>query len=118
MAFRVNESDVADIIDTEKNINPYLKTANIVINNTFANNTTVDADTLAELERWLCAHFIEADTGTIVSQKIDDSEDKFADHLGMGLNATRFGQRVKLIDHSGLLAALDRNQAAIVFFAL
>lgn len=118
MAFRVNEDDVAGIIDTDKDIKPYLKTANIVINNTFATNTTVDSDTLAELERWLCAHFIEADTGTIVAQKIDDSKDTYDNHLGLGLDSTRFGQRVKLIDPSGLLAALDKGQAATVFFAL
>ena len=118
MAFRVNENDVAGIIDTDKDIKPYLKTANIVINNTFSGNTTVDDDTLAQLEQWICAHFIEADTGTIVAQKIDDSSDKFADHLGMGLDSTRFGQMVKLIDPSGLLASLDKSQAATVFFAL
>lgn len=118
MAFRVNEDDVAGIIDTEKDIKPYLKTANIVMNNVFADNTTVDDPTLAELERWLCAHFIEADTGTIVSQTIDDSTDKFADHLGKGLDSTRFGQMIKLIDPSGLLAALDNGHAATVFFSL
>lgn len=118
MAFRVNEADVAEIIDTEKDIKGYLKTANIVINNTFADDTTVDDVTLAELERWLCAHFIESDTGTIVSQKIDDSVDKFADHLGKGFDSTRFGMQLKLIDPSGLLAALDTNHAAITFWSL
>jgi hypothetical protein len=112
---RVTDAQVKAILPTSVDTSPYIKTANTILETQLAGQEVAEA-VLIELELWLTAHLvalrgsgqarrtsyagatIEYDTGT-------------GGHTGLGLDATRYGQTVKMLDPTGILGGTHQQRA-------
>lgn len=116
MAVRVNPTEVKEIITTrltDARVSTFITASNLVIDNNLLNEGMSDA-LLTELERWLSAHFICAEDARADTEKIGPVEVKYqSSNRGFNLDSTSFGQRVKLLDTSGILASAGKTKAYI-----
>lgn len=113
---RVTAADVQTIIDTNlttAQINAFINAANAIIQDNLL-DAGLGTTTLAQIELWLAAHLLairdqRERSVTISDGKVDYHQPQF----GLGLDATMYGQQVKLLDWSGRLAALGQKRAVI-----
>ena len=69
---------------------------------------------LAEIERWLAAHFIAINDSRVVSETIGDATTRYAiGSMGKALEATTYGQQVLTLEHTGTFANLGKRKATI-----
>ena len=54
---------------TDDQVDAYISASHIYITNVFENNTTVNATTKAELEKWFTAHLIASTQDRITSEE-------------------------------------------------
>jgi hypothetical protein len=112
---RTTPDDVKAIMDNctleDDVIDPYITTANTLINEVFGTGTS---SLLSELERWLTAHLItvtrlrQADQMTVGQASI-----KYAGKFGEGLSSTTYGQMVMRLDTTGKLAQSSKPLASM-----
>ena len=108
MAARATEAMVKKIIDTDladEQITPFLAAANTMVTDLLLGEN-YSATTLEEIERWLAAHFVAVRDPQITQEKIGDVQATYEGKTGMGLNSTRYGQQVMVLEHHGILARL------------
>lgn len=109
MPNRASETDVLAIMDTsltEEQITPFLDAANSVVDEKCTGLEYSDK-TLRQIETWLAAHFACARDPQIAESKAGEAAWKFEGKTDLGLDSTRYGQRVKILDSKGSLADLD-----------
>lgn len=120
MATRASASDVTKIIDTTlTSLSPFIKAANITVNNYLADEDSLDDETLKEIEIWLSAHFVavrdrrrKSETASGVGQSFDG----FAS--GQGLKATIYGQQAIALDSTGKLNRVAEGELPIITASL
>jgi hypothetical protein len=114
MAVRVDDEEVEAIIDVESHIdtNAFIATANIMVDEYLADEGLGDS-ILIEIEKYLAAHFIAIRQGILKAEDFGDAKDEYAIEVGKGLDATPYGQQVKVLDPSGLLASSTARRAGI-----
>jgi hypothetical protein len=114
MAIRVDDTEVEAIIDTESHIDTdaFITTANAMVDEYLA-DSDLSAAILTEIEKYLAAHFIAIKQRVLKSEKYGDAKDDYAVKVGMGLDATPYGQQVKILDSSGLLANVGAKRRAV-----
>ena len=108
---RVTESEVAAIIDYDDaitDLEPFITIANLIITEKMT-GLSLSAALLKELERWLAAHFVAVRDPRLTSEKIGDASVGLAVKVGMHLDATPYGQQVKVLDPTGTLANLGKR---------
>ena len=110
MANRVQPEEVKEIIDTDidsKAVDSYIRAANITVTSLLSDSDLTDQQ-LKEIERWLTAHLIAC-----TRQREKDEEaagDARVSYVAMtamygkGLDATLYGQQVKVLVTTGTLA--------------
>jgi len=114
---RVNVSDVRQIVDTillDAKILVHIRTAQVLMDQVFASDITLNENTKKEIERYLAAHFIsvsEPEHGGLVEHEIGATRAKFPDNLGKFLESTRYGQQALALDVSGRLAGAGMARA-------
>lgn len=122
MANRVTATEVRAImldIDSsfsDADIDVFIGSANILVTNEVASAGTLTDAHLKEIERWLSAHLVasadprptEEAAGVGASVKI-----KYQSKIGFGLNLTHYGQQVLILDTTGGLSKLGRENASI-----
>lgn len=109
MANRVDVEDVKEILDTELSepqIEAFIRAANLIVTNNLTDDIT-DTDLLKEIERWLAAHLACAREKQVQAEQTTDAQATYTGKTGLGLDSTFYGQTVKIIDTSGILASLD-----------
>ena len=100
---RVSGSEVQDIIDTDlETLTPFIDAASQLVDGI----SGLGAATLKEIERWLAAHFIAIRDQRTVKDAVGDSSHTYGGKTGMGLDATLYGQQVKLLDTTGYLVSV------------
>ena len=108
MAPRVNTTEVKEIFDTKAtDLSAFITSANLIINTNLLTAIT-DEDLLKEIERWLSAHFASA---RYQRNRRTEMGPVTFDHQGkweLGLDSTDYGQKVKLLDSSGILANMSK----------
>lgn len=105
------EADVLQIIDTdltEEEITPFLNVAAVMVTDLLADES-YSADLSREIERWLAAHFTAIRDPQLIEEKIGDATAKYGAKVGSGLEATRYGQQVLLLDSNGIFAELGKK---------
>jgi len=110
MAKRVTEAAVKEIIGTDltaEQIAPFLKSANVLIAATLSDED-YGTDLLREIELWLSAHFVAIQDPQVAKEKLGGAEVTYDGKTDLGLNGTRYGQQVMLLDHHGKLAEISR----------
>ena len=111
MANRVSDSEVKEIIDTTVTTTPFIDAANLIVTGKLADQGLGDA-LLKEIERWMSAHLVAIRDPMIKKEKAGEAEATYVTGKeGMGLDATPYGQQVKLLDTSGALTDLGRRSA-------
>lgn len=118
---RTTIADVRAILDattlTDPVITAFITSANIFVTNSLG-TSTLDAATLADIERWVAAHFI---TSTLERQTSKESAGSasvtYAGNFdGMGLLLTSYGQMACALDTTGTLTELAKQkQRAFIY---
>ena len=105
----VNETDYPDATVTA-----YITGANATINENLTGQGLSDT-ILKEIERWLSAHLMAISrVRTTKKEEAGTAKLEYIDQYGTGLELSEYGQTVKALDSTGILASLG-GQAATVF---
>lgn len=111
---RVTDSDVKSIIDTSlSDLSPYITIANQLVDE-FAKDQGYSSSRLTEIERWLAAHFVEQyeNNGGLSSATLGDaSEGYLTNYESIGLNTSRFGRQVIMLDTKKTMSKIGKKQA-------
>lgn len=114
---RVVAADVTAIIDTTVDPAPYITAANLLVTRHCVDDD-LTTDELFEIERWLAAHLLATQDQIEASTGMGASRVTFQGQTGLGLDGTRYGQQVKLLDSTGKLALRDKAQLRATITAL
>lgn len=112
MANRTTENAVNAILDTSlelEDLTPFIETANIIVSARCSDSEYSDEE-LTEIERWLAAHLVCVKDPQIAKEKVGEGDWTYDGKTGMGLDSTRYGQQVRMIDYKGTLAEIDKPQ--------
>ena len=111
MANRVADYQVKEIIDTSlTTTDPFIETANIIVTEKLSGQG-LSVSHLAQIEKWLAAHFVATREPSIKSEKIGEAAATYFGKDGMGLESTRYGQQVLVLDTTGILANMGKKKA-------
>lgn len=109
---RVTATEVKEIIDVDPSLtdlSPFITIANLLVTK-YIYPEGVEADLLKEIERWLAAHFVAVRDRQPISQSVAGVSADFGLKLGAGLSATIYGQQAKMLDPTGKLASVDKEE--------
>lgn len=111
--FRVTVDEVKQIITIPSTVDvvPFIRAANLTVTKRVGTNTSLSTAQKKEIERWLVAHFLSMGPIRQASyEKLGEAEVSYAGKYdNLGLDATSYGQQVKLLDTTGLLANLGKQ---------
>lgn len=118
MAVRITSTEVLQIMDGCTTSPPIVESliaaASRVVDKVFEDDTSMSAEQLTEVERWLTAHMLASTLfRTASEEKIGDTAIKYTGKWGEMLKSTPYGQMVLLLDTSGLLAKQGKVSASI-----
>lgn len=107
---RVSEAEVLAIINTTiSDITPFITAANLFVTN-WLGSTSLDDDTLKEIERYMAAHIMHVQDPRAKKISIEDvTSVEYQGQWGMGLNMTSYGQTCILLDSTGTLDQMTRK---------
>ncbi len=108
---RVTDSEVKGILETTIETYPFIETANHIVNTNLSG--LLSEATLKKIELWLAAHLacmMDPRESKVVA---GEAEATFEGKTDMGLNFTRYGQMVKILDTTGRLLALGKERARL-----
>ena len=115
MSQRVTEQEVRDIFETDiSDLTPFITAANLTVTDNLSNQGLSD-DQLKEIERWLTAHLATARDPRTSKESLGDASETYQGDSGLGLDSSRYGQMVKMLDTSGKLANLGKAKASMRF---
>jgi len=116
MAARVQETEVAGLVETKKDLIPFIETANLIVDEDLA-NSGLSESRKKQVELYLAAHFaaLSEEGGGLTYEKLGDAAITRADHFGQGLLQTRYGQMAVSLDTSGTLAASAESNKRALF---
>lgn len=107
---RVTSSEVGNLIKTNFDVDAFIATATLMVDETLVGQGLSDAR-LIQIELWLAAHFVAVaeERGALLGSNKGESEEEYGVKVGEGLNMTRFGQQALMLDTTGLLAEQGTN---------
>ena len=114
MANRVVGQEVKEIIDTDKTnieVEPFIAASNAMIEEHLVGQG-LGAALLKEIERWLAAHFLAIADPREDFVWIGEARARFGGKFGLGLDFTAYGQQVKMLDTTGILANMGKPRAS------
>ncbi len=102
---RVTSSEVKGLITTRFDVDAFIATANLLVEESLVGQGLTDAR-LKTIELWLSAHFVAVaeERGALTGSDKGNSAETYEIIVGTGLNMTRFGQQAISLDTSGVLA--------------
>lgn len=122
MANRASETMVKNIIDTElseEQVTPFLNAASHSVTAVLVDGgAAYGSALLRDIEAWLAAHLVCMRDPQITEEKTGDGRWKFAGKFGEGLDASTYGQQIKVLDHKGFYAQLQKAKGRITIEAL
>lgn len=108
------KADVQAVISftpTVTDFTPFIEAADLLVTSQCANQGVYSTANLRTIETWLAAHFLALQTPEFLSERLGDESYQTAFRMGLGLNLTRYGQMVKVLDYLGGLAYIDEHPA-------
>lgn len=108
----VTQEQVLAIMDTsltESQILPFLTTAQAIVDSHLA-SAELSSSLLDEITKYLAAHFACLKSPFAIRKKIWDAEETYGYKGGEGLDATPYGETVKMLDSTGILLSKIGNQ--------
>ncbi len=113
MGNRTTNSEVQKIIDTEVvDTTPFVTAANLIVTEKLGDQNLGDS-LLTEIEKWLAAHLVSVRDPRAKAEKTGDATVTYFGKDGLGLDGSQYGQTVKLLDPTGILANLGKKKASI-----
>jgi len=113
MAWRVTETEVRELIDSDLEISvaPFIGTANALTNYVVSQdaNGVLNTELKKEIEKYLAAHFYEHRDQAFAAKKTGDSSATFQGVWGKGFESSKWGQTAITLDVTGVLRALSKN---------
>ena len=110
---RATETEVLAILDTTleaEDITPFLDFANMVVTRKLVGVGYSDSN-LRLIETWLAAHLVCTKDPQIAKERTGrDTDTTYDGKTGMGLDLTRYGQQVKVLEDLKILAGLDSSK--------
>lgn len=105
MAQRVADADIQAIRPTTQDTVPFIQAASLFVD-AYIGQAGWSLPVATELERWLTAHLMAvADGAGLAERRIGDTTIRYhTPKVGLGLDATLYGQQVLLLDTTGTLA--------------
>lgn len=116
---RVSEAEVESImedLDSSDDISAFITAANLVVTEKLG-SSGLSSSLLKEIERWLSAHFVTCMKRIPTKIKVGETENSYDWVNGEGLNASRYGQTVKMLDTTGTMSA-ELGKPGILFDVL
>ena len=114
MALRVTVAQVKNIIDVDLDdivIVDHIEVANDLVTEELTSGG-LGATRLKHIELYLSAHLLglrDQDEGQMVAQWVSSgAKIEYGGTFGLGLDQTRYGQQVKILDTTGTLASLGK----------
>lgn len=105
---------------TNDQVDPFILSAHALMDRVFASDTTTTAAQKTELEKWLTAHMIylvygsSSGSSAVIREKVGDAEIEYAvAKIGTGFDGSPYGQILKQLDTTGLLANAGKKSASI-----
>lgn len=119
MANRVTIAEVREIFDTDlldAVITTFIGTANRIVTSYLGTTAVLTAAELKDIELWLTAHLLAVTRDQQAQQEAVTGgagvNITYQGKTGLGLDATFYGQQVKMLDRTGILA-LQKKAASI-----
>jgi hypothetical protein len=113
---RVTDAEVQEIISLNvlTTTDPFITTANLLVTQHLG-SSGLSAAILAQIEKYLAAHLValHPDERQLTEQKLGEATDKYAGQFGDQLDFTQFGQTVKILDSTGILAGIGGDTVEI-----
>ena len=113
MAVRVTSIEIKGLVDTERDVDQFIETANLIVDEELLSEGHSDAR-LKQIELYLAAHFltITEEHGGLMSSSEGESKETFNpgdEGKGGGYQMTRYGQQAMALDVSGVLSSQSRT---------
>ena len=107
---RVGESEVEAIIDYDDliDLTPFILVANQLVTELCTDSGYDDAR-LAEIERWLSAHFYHIRDQHVSQERAGEVGVNYQYKVDLALNVTKYGQMAMILDTAGNLAQLNKR---------
>ena len=118
MANRVDYDDVKEILDTtltNDQITKFISTANLIVNQHLASESSMTDDLLTEIELWLSAHFCCIRDQRAASEGVTPVNISYQYRLGLNFEVTLYGQQAVALDHTGILKSLSKGKKPCSF---
>ncbi len=110
--YRTTADLVCKIVQTPLvpvDVEPFVRTANLVVTEHLG-TSGLSEETLAEIELWLAAHFVCIHDQQLSAIGMGTANYRFNGKTGMGLDFTPYGQHVKFLDTTGVLAGIGQRR--------
>lgn len=112
--YRSSTEEIGAIVrdyDLDIDMNPFIRMANVLTDRVSAKDTgsLLSSAELAEIERWLAAHFYETRDHELATETTEKSQGDYAGEFGKGLERTRAGQNAMLFDETGYLRRISKG---------
>lgn len=101
---------------TDPQIQAFIDTATLIVDANLLDKG-LSTDLLTQIETWLAAHLLSMRDQRTSERRIGDVWFTYQGQTGLGLDATLYGQQVKLLDTSGTLASLGKRRAQLTVFS-
>lgn len=112
---QITETEVKAIMEDhvdESRLTIFIRTAKLTVDNLLVGKATYTDATLTEIQLYLAAHYAAS---TVYRQSIREenltSNVSYNSIKGIGLDATMYGQQVKILDSDNILSDLSKNRA-------
>jgi hypothetical protein len=107
---RVSNSEVEAIVDTKRDVTPFVENANLVVNENLANKGLTD-DRLKLVELYLAAHFVAVteERGALTEVEGSNQRETYEIEVQTGFGMTRYGQQAMALDTTQTLSNLSKN---------
>lgn len=103
MAITTNQLNaILDNADQIDDAQMFIDTAEVLIDSTSAANV-YDSAHLNKIRLWLAAHLASAKNPPKASKQQGKSRESYQHVLGKGLDSTRYGQVLKMLDYKGYI---------------
>ena len=115
---RVTTDDVNDIVEvaTDADLTPFITVANLMVTEDLVGKGLSD-ERLVQIELWLAAHFtvIHFEKGGLNRIRTGEASEGYSapTRAGKGLEMTRYGQQVMMLDTTGILRSHGRSKARL-----
>ena len=110
---RVLPEDVEAIMSSQSfDLWPFIEVANKYVDNQLS-STSLDDETLTQIEKFLAAHFATVRSPLKVSVEVEDAREEYRRASGSNLNSTEYGQVAVSLDTTGTLVSSMKPKAKI-----